>query len=286
MVALALILLSAVVHAVVNLLTKRADDPYAMRLLIGTFSAVLVAPFLFLVPLPHGLAVWLLFATAAVHAVYELLLVKSYESAAFSAVYPVARGTGPLFTAIGAILILHERAPLSEIAGIAMVCGGVIAMGLSHRATDGALRGLAFALGTGLTIGILCAVVLRGAWRLRARHRAGDTRPPHHRRSAQAMEARRTRRSALDHDLRLGHARLSLRRDGAACGVTRNQRAVRHRARHALPRRQNDLAPLVRGRSDRGGSGVAAGGVGGSDIEEWLKSAIFADAQCRILRLH
>jgi drug/metabolite transporter (DMT)-like permease len=60
MVALALILLSAVVHAVVNLLTKRADDPYAMRLLIGTFSAVLVAPFLFLVPLPHGLAVWLL----------------------------------------------------------------------------------------------------------------------------------------------------------------------------------------------------------------------------------
>jgi drug/metabolite transporter (DMT)-like permease len=112
-----------------------------------------VAPFLFFVPLPHGLAVWLLFGTAAVHALYELLLVKSYESAAFSAVYPVARGTGPLFTAIGAIVILHEHAPLSEIAGIAMVCGGVITMGLSHRATEGAMKGLAFALATGLTIG-------------------------------------------------------------------------------------------------------------------------------------
>lgn len=152
-IALLLILLSAVVHAVVNVLTKRADDKYAMRLLIGVFSAVLVTPALFFVPLPSGAAVWLLFGTAFVHAIYELLLVKSYESAAFSAVYPVARGTGPLFTALGAIFILRERAPLLELAGIAMVCGGVIAIGLSHRASAGVGKGLAYALGTGVTIG-------------------------------------------------------------------------------------------------------------------------------------
>jgi drug/metabolite transporter (DMT)-like permease len=112
-----------------------------------------VAPGLFFVPLPEGPAIWLLSATAAVHALYELLLVKSYESAAFSAVYPVARGTGPLFTAIGAILVLGEHAPLSEIAGILLVCGGVIAIGISHRASDGAAQGLAYALATGFTIG-------------------------------------------------------------------------------------------------------------------------------------
>jgi drug/metabolite transporter (DMT)-like permease len=151
--ALILIFVSAAVHAVVNVLTKRAEDKYAMRLLIGVFSAVLVTPALFFLPVPRGLAVWLLIGTAFVHAIYELLLVKSYESAAFSAVYPVARGSGPLFTALGAILILREHAPPIEILGIAMVCGGVIAMGLSHRATQGALTGLAYALGTGLTIG-------------------------------------------------------------------------------------------------------------------------------------
>lgn len=150
--ALLLILLSAAVHAIVNILTKRADDKYAMRLLIGVFSAIFVAPALFFVPLPDG-AWWFLGGTALVHALYELLLVLSYESAAFSAVYPVARGTGPLFTAIGAILILHEPAPLVELLGIACVCGGVIAIGLSHRATDGAMKGLGFALATGLTIG-------------------------------------------------------------------------------------------------------------------------------------
>jgi drug/metabolite transporter (DMT)-like permease len=151
--ALGLILLSAVVHAVVNVLTKRADDKYAMRLLIGVFSAVLVTPALFFVPLPHGFAVWMLLATAVVHAVYELLLVKSYESAAFSAVYPVARGTGPLFTTLGAFLLLHEHPSLPVLVGILFVCGGVIAIGISHRTSDGAMTGLAYALGTGVTIG-------------------------------------------------------------------------------------------------------------------------------------
>jgi drug/metabolite transporter (DMT)-like permease len=161
-VALILIFVSAIVHAVVNVLTKRADDKYAMRLLIGVFSAVLVAPFLFFLPLPSGRAIWFLLATGFVHALYELLLVKSYESAAFSAVYPVARGTGPLFVALGALFLLHEPAPWTQVAGIAMVCGGVIAIGLSHRASEGALKGLAFALGTGLTIGIYTLIDASG----------------------------------------------------------------------------------------------------------------------------
>ena len=152
-IALSLILLSAAVHAIVNVLTKKADDKYAVRLLIGVFSAILVTPALFFVPLPRGPAVWLLIGTAVVHAIYELLLVLSYESAAFSAVYPVARGTGPLFTAIGAILILHEHPPALRLLGIVLICGGVIAIGLSHRATKGAMKGLGFALATGFTIG-------------------------------------------------------------------------------------------------------------------------------------
>jgi uncharacterized membrane protein len=153
MTALSLILLSAVVHAIVNILTKRADDKYAARLLIGVCSAVFVAPALFFVPLPQGPAIWFLVSTAFVHALYELLLVKSYESAAFSAVYPVARGTGPLFTALGVIFVLHQHPPLLQLLGIVFVCGGVIAIGISHRASEGAAAGLAYALGTGFTIG-------------------------------------------------------------------------------------------------------------------------------------
>jgi len=56
---LVLILVSAAVHALVNILTKSAHDKYAMRLLIGVFSALFVAPALLFVPLPRGIAVWL-----------------------------------------------------------------------------------------------------------------------------------------------------------------------------------------------------------------------------------
>ncbi|HEY2033062.1 MAG TPA: EamA family transporter [Rhizomicrobium sp.] len=159
--ALSLILLSAAVHAIVNILTKRADNKYATRLLIGVFSAIFVTPALFFVPLPSG-AWWFLGATALVHALYELLLVRSYESAAFSAVYPVARGTGPLFTATGAVLFLHEHPPAVQLLGIAFVCAGVISIGFSHRATDGALKGIGFALATGLTIGIYTLIDASG----------------------------------------------------------------------------------------------------------------------------
>ncbi|MBU6471933.1 MAG: EamA family transporter [Alphaproteobacteria bacterium] len=162
MTALTLILVSAVVHAVVNILTKQADDKYAMRLLIGVFSAVLVAPALFFVPLPRGLALELLTGTTFVHAAYEWLLVRSYESSAFSAVYPVARGTGPLFTALGVILVLGQHPPEIELLGIALVCGGVIALGLSHRATEGARAGLTFALATGFTIGCYTVIDASG----------------------------------------------------------------------------------------------------------------------------
>lgn len=163
--ALTLILLSAAVHAVVNVLTKRAEDKYAMRLLVGVFSALLVAPALFFLPLPSG-AWWFLAGTAFVHAFYELLLVLSYESAAFSAVYPVARGTGPLFTALGAVFFLHEHPPALQLVGILFVCSGVIAIGLSHRATEGALKGIGFALATGLTIGAYTLIDASGVRRV------------------------------------------------------------------------------------------------------------------------
>jgi len=162
MFALALILFSAVVHSIVNILTKSAENKYAMRLLIGVFSALIVTPILFFVPLPRGIALWLLVATAFVHALYELLLVKSYETAAFSAVYPVARGTGPIFTTLGAVVVLHEHPPAIVLFGILLVCGGVITIGISHRASEGIRAGLLYAVGTGLTIGVYTLVDATG----------------------------------------------------------------------------------------------------------------------------
>jgi len=60
------------------------------------------------------------------------------------------------------ILLLHEQPPWQQILGIVLVSGGVIAIGFSHRATVGALTGLAYALGTGITIGIYTLIDASG----------------------------------------------------------------------------------------------------------------------------
>ena len=154
MTATVLILLSAIVHAIVNVLTKRANDKHAMRLLMGGFAVLIVFPLAFFVPLPEGNLIVILIASGIVHAVYELLLIKSYENGAFSAVYPVARGTGPLFTALGAALIFSEQIFPLQLLGIFLVSAGVIAIGISHRAAAGANKGFAYALATGAIIGV------------------------------------------------------------------------------------------------------------------------------------
>jgi drug/metabolite transporter (DMT)-like permease len=50
--------------------------------------------------------------------------------------------------------------------GILLVSGGVITIGLSHRATKGALKGVGFALATGLTIGAYTLVDASGVRRV------------------------------------------------------------------------------------------------------------------------
>ena len=162
MTATVLILLSAIVHATVKVLTKRADDKYAMRLLMGGFAALIMFPTVFFVPLPEGNVIALLAASGIIHTIYELFLIKSYENGAFSAVYPVARGTGPLFTAIGAILVFREQLLPLQILGICLVCAGVIAIGVSHRAVAGANKGFAYALATGAIIGTYTVIDAAG----------------------------------------------------------------------------------------------------------------------------
>lgn len=153
MLATALIFLSAALHAVVNILTKRGYDKYVMRLLIGVFSALLLIPAMLILPAPRGIAVHLLIASGVVHALYEWLLVRSYETAAFSAVYPIARGSGAVLAGLGSVLVLGASISAVEAIGIAAVIGGIITMGWSHRLGHGAGLGIAFALATGCCIG-------------------------------------------------------------------------------------------------------------------------------------
>jgi drug/metabolite transporter (DMT)-like permease len=91
-------------------------------------------------------------ASGCSHTVYFVLLQRGYATGDLSLVYPLARGTGPIFATAGAIAILGERPGPLALAGTAAIAVGVVLL----LATRGIVRGpaLAYAVLTGLLIGI------------------------------------------------------------------------------------------------------------------------------------
>jgi drug/metabolite transporter (DMT)-like permease len=69
-------------------------------------------------------------------------------------VYPLARGTGPLFSFCGAILVLHERPSVVAIGGALLVVCGILLISGGARIFSGGVgrAGLFWGAMTGLTI--------------------------------------------------------------------------------------------------------------------------------------
>ena len=55
--------------------------------------------------------------SAAIHLAYSLCLQRGYQVADLSVVYPIARGTGPLLSSIGAFILLRETPSAQGISG-------------------------------------------------------------------------------------------------------------------------------------------------------------------------
>ncbi|MEM8581970.1 MAG: DMT family transporter [Pseudomonadota bacterium] len=129
--ALILALSAAFLHAVFGALQKGRHDPWLTRGAIDAAAVALSMPVaLLVVPWPQG-GEWLLMAGAMViHFVYKLGMALAYERGAFTVVYPVVRGTGPLFTVFGAWLIFGETFNATQWLGVAVLLTGIFGLAL------------------------------------------------------------------------------------------------------------------------------------------------------------
>ena len=127
--ALWLALLAAVLHAAFGALQKGKHDPWMSRGAIDISYGLMAAPFaLFVVPWPEP-HMWPIFAGAfIIHLGYKLLQAQAYTKGAFTVVYPVVRGTGPLFAVIGAYLIFGEVFTATQWLGLAVLLGASSAL--------------------------------------------------------------------------------------------------------------------------------------------------------------
>ena len=156
--ALVLALTAAFLHALFGALQKGRVPPYAARTAIDTWLVVLSAPVaLFLVPWPRGVEWALLAGAMGIHFVYKVLQAESYRRGAYTVVYPVVRGTGPLFTVAAAGLVFGETFTAAQWGGVALLTSGLFGLSLYNLrhvtdARDTLVPALGLAVLTGLTV--------------------------------------------------------------------------------------------------------------------------------------
>ncbi|MEM7723680.1 MAG: EamA family transporter [Pseudomonadota bacterium] len=134
-VALILALSAAFLHAVFGALQKGRHDPLLARGAIDASYCLMAAPFAFLVvpwPEPHMWPIFL--GVFVIHAGYKWAALASYRRGAYTVVYPVMRGTGPLFTVIGAYLLFGETFTILQWLGVAVLLGGLYGLAAYNMA--------------------------------------------------------------------------------------------------------------------------------------------------------
>ncbi|MCB1345331.1 MAG: multidrug transporter, partial [Rhodobacteraceae bacterium] len=153
-------LAAAVLHAIFGALQKGRHDPWLSRAAIDTVIFVLATPVaLTLVPWPAP-HLWLIFAGAwVIHTVYKILQAMTYTRGAYTVVYPVVRGTGPLFAVLGAGLIFGEHFNGWQWFGVAVLLSGIYGLALYNLrkltvGRDRLVPALGFAVATGAMVAL------------------------------------------------------------------------------------------------------------------------------------
>jgi len=165
--ALCLVLLAALTHASWNIHAKAAAESRHFVWLFSAGSVLVYGPVVIAVliverpqfEMRHWLA---LSATSILHLLYSLSLQAGYRHSDLSVVYPIARGTGPLLSFIGAALLLGETPTPNSVAGMLLIVGGILLVaGIvgHHRRAPGV--GVSYGLLTGIFI---AAYTLNDGW--------------------------------------------------------------------------------------------------------------------------
>jgi drug/metabolite transporter (DMT)-like permease len=148
------VLIAAACHAGWNALLKLDMEPVVATALVAMASGLVAVPFVFVAGIPNAAAWPYLVASVVIHIGYYLTLAEAYRHGDLGQVYPIARGTAPLLTALVAALMLGEILGLFGWAGVIALAAGILLFavrgGREARRFD--TRPVGFALLTSMTI--------------------------------------------------------------------------------------------------------------------------------------
>ena len=148
------VLFAAACHAGWNATIKGGLDPLATTVLISIGAAIVSLVFLPVTGLPDAAAWPWCAASVLIHLVYFAALIESYRAGDMGQVYPIARGSAPLMTAVATTAFIGERIGLLGWCGILLLAAGVLLLSLRGGRDLARLdrTAVGFALFTAVTI--------------------------------------------------------------------------------------------------------------------------------------
>lgn len=151
----AAVIASAVMHAGWNVIVKLRLDRLSALFLIQGLMGVLGLGMILVFPAPEWACWPYVLASGIFHTGYNLFLARSYRTGDMGQVYPIARGSAPMLSFLGAYVLTGELLTAAGVAGLVILIAGIWLIALKGGRGAIKLDGwtLFFALGTSAFIG-------------------------------------------------------------------------------------------------------------------------------------
>lgn len=156
------VLFGALLHASWNAFIKAGKDKALDTALVHSLGFFVAIPLLMHSGLPKPAAWPYMAASLAIHLGYYIALAGAYKYGDLGLTYPLMRGCAPLLVALASLSFIGEGLSGSAWIGVAVLCVGVVTLGLSRSAmhVEGSHRGkaLGFALANAAIIAVYTVI--------------------------------------------------------------------------------------------------------------------------------
>jgi len=146
------IIFAALLHAIWNAMVKKGNDKYISltAVVLGhvpiSIVVILFTPILSFQSIPY------IFISAIFLSGYEWCLLSAYRLEDYTKVYPIARGTAPIFIVVLSLLLFNTIISKFELIGILVISFGIIILGFQNIKTFKNYSAVVYAISTGLFI--------------------------------------------------------------------------------------------------------------------------------------
>lgn len=145
---IALVLAAAVLHATWHAVIKVGRDRLLTYALISVVAMVPALVVLLFVEPPDPTSWVYLALSGIIHIAYQVFLINTYRFGDLSRTFPIARGTAPVFVALGAAVFAGEIPGAAQCVTLALISIGITSLCVGEGLRD--TRGVTLAVATGL----------------------------------------------------------------------------------------------------------------------------------------